>query len=63
MERLVLVHGLGVSPRYFGPLVEALGGIETVAPDLRRFTTLERQAEALRAHVTEGMPVLGQSYG
>ena len=62
MAPLVLVHGLGVSPRYFAPFAGAVG-LETVAPDLRRFATRERQAEALREHVSEGSPVLGQSYG
>ena len=62
MAPLVLVHGLGVSPRYFAPFVDALA-LETVAPDLRRFATRERQAEALREHVAEGSAVFGQSYG
>ena len=63
MTRLVLVHGLGVSPRYFAPFVDALVDVETAAPDLRRFATRERQAEALREHLTPGSAVLGQSYG
>ena len=63
MARLVLVHGLGVSPRYFEPLVGALGDIETFAPDLRRFATRTRQAEALREHLAAGSAVLAQSYG
>lgn len=63
MSRLVLVHGLGVSPRYFEPFVSALGDVETVAPDLRRLATRERQAEALRGQLSPGDAVLGQSYG
>jgi 2-hydroxy-6-oxonona-2,4-dienedioate hydrolase len=63
MAALILVPGLGVSPRYFRPLVEALDGIETIAPDLRRFDTLERQANALREHAEAGSMFLGNSYG
>lgn len=64
MQRLVLVHGLGVSGRYFEPLVRELPDFETVRPDLRRFTTVEEQAEALRPVVgDERVPLLGNSLG
>lgn len=62
MNRLVLVHGLGVSPRYFQPLVEALPGAK--APDLRPATTLPVLAERL-AEAAENEPTayLGNSFG
>jgi 2-hydroxy-6-oxonona-2,4-dienedioate hydrolase len=60
---LVLVHGLGVSGRYFRPLVRELEGVETVVPDLRRFASLEAQAEALSESVGTGTAVLANSYG
>ena len=63
MRRLVLVHGLGVSGRYFDPLVRELPDFECVVPDLRRHTTLEGQAEALREVVGEGAPLVGNSMG
>lgn len=63
MTRLVLVHGLGVSGRYFDPLVRELREFETVRPDLRRFVTVEEQAEALGESVEPGTPMLGNSLG
>ena len=63
MRRLVLVHGLGVSGRYFDPLVRELGELECVVPDLRRHTTLEAQADALRGFVGDGTPLVGNSMG
>lgn len=63
MRRLVLVHGLGVSGRYFGPLVRELVDLDCVVPDLRRHTTLEGQAEALRSVVGERAALLGNSMG
>ena len=63
MPRLVLVHGLGVSGRYFDPLVRELSDFETVRPDLRRFVTVEEQAEALGEVVGPGVPLLGNSLG
>ena len=62
MNRLILVHGLGVSPRYFGPLLQELPGSE--APDLRQATTLPALAERLR-EVVGGRPasLLGNSFG
>jgi len=62
MARLVLVPGLGVSGRYFDPLVRELSEFETVRPDLRRFVTVEEQARAL-GEVIDGAPVLGNSLG
>jgi pimeloyl-ACP methyl ester carboxylesterase len=63
MQRLVLVHGLGVSGRYFEALVRELPDFETVRPDLRRFATVEEQAEALRRVVGDGAPLIGNSFG
>lgn len=63
MRRLVLVHGLGVSGRYFLPLVRELSEFESVVPDLRRHTTVEEQAEALREVVGSRAPLLGNSMG
>jgi 2-hydroxy-6-oxonona-2,4-dienedioate hydrolase len=63
MRRIVLVHGLGVSGRYFLPLVRELSDFECVVPDLRRHTTIEAQAEALREVVGEREPLLGNSMG
>ena len=63
MRRLVLVHGLGVSGRYFDPLVRELVDLECVVPDLRRRPTIEAQAEALRGVVGERAPLLGNSMG
>ena len=63
MRRLVLVHGLGVSGRYFDPLVRELSDFECVVPDLRRHTTLEGQAEALREVGGEGVPLVANSMG
>ncbi len=60
---LVLVHGLGVSGRYFEPLVRELDGPETIVPDLRRFARLDAQAEALREWVAPGSALLANSYG
>ena len=63
MRRLVLVHGLGVSGRYFDPLVRELVDFECVVPDLRRQTTVEAQAKALREVVGPRSPLLGNSMG
>ena len=63
MRRLVLVHGLGVSGRYFLPLVHELSELDCVVPDLRRHTTVEAQAEALGKVVGERTPMLGNSMG
>jgi len=62
MKRLVLVHGLGVSGRYFDPLVRELAEFEILRPDLRRHVTVEDQARAL-GEVIDGAPVLGNSLG
>jgi pimeloyl-ACP methyl ester carboxylesterase len=62
VDRLILVHGLGVSPRYFAPLLEELP--EAEAPDLRRATTLPALAELLGAAVEEQPAAfLGNSFG
>ena len=62
MNRLVLVHGLGVSPRYFEPLQAQLPDAE--APDLRPLTTLPALADALRAVVgSRPTALLGNSFG
>src|ERR687897_269266 len=63
MRRLVLVHGLGVSGRYFLPLVRELSDFECVVPDLRRHATLEAQAGVLREVVGSGASVVGNSMG
>ena len=49
MTRVIFVHGLGVSPRYFGPLQAELPAAE--APDLRPLTTLPALADALEEAV------------
>jgi pimeloyl-ACP methyl ester carboxylesterase len=63
MRRLVLVHGLGVSGRYFLPLVRELSDFECVVPDLRRHATLEAQAGVLREVIGSGASVVGNSMG
>jgi 2-hydroxy-6-oxonona-2,4-dienedioate hydrolase len=63
MRRLVLVHGLGVSGRYFDPLVRELVEFDCVVPELRRHATLEAQAEALRKVVGRPTSLLGNSMG
>jgi len=62
VTRLVLVHGLGVSPRYFEPLLDALPQSE--APDLRPLTTLPALAERLQEVVgEESASFVGNSFG
>jgi 2-hydroxy-6-oxonona-2,4-dienedioate hydrolase len=62
MDRLILVHGLGVSPRYFAPLVQELP--EAEAPDLRPAATLPVLAERLMAVVgDQPAALLGNSFG
>lgn len=63
MRRLILVHGLGITGRYFEPLVGRLGDLECVVPDLRRHETLEAQAAALRELLEEPAALLGNSMG
>ena len=63
MRRLVLVHRLGVSGRYFDPLVRELVDFDCVVPDLRRHTTIEAQAEALAGFLGGRSAVLGNSLG
>ena len=54
MRRLVLVHGLGVSPRYFMPLREELArDYDVAAPDLRGGAAL-----VLAGLVAEGTTVV-----
>jgi 2-hydroxy-6-oxonona-2,4-dienedioate hydrolase len=62
VNRVILVHGLGVSPRYWRPLLCVLPGSE--APDLRACATLGAQADLL-AEVLAGDPatLVGNSYG
>jgi 2-hydroxy-6-oxonona-2,4-dienedioate hydrolase len=62
VTRVIFVHGLGVSPRYFGPLQAELPAAE--APDLRPLTTLPALADALEEAVGGRPAVLvGNSFG
>jgi 2-hydroxy-6-oxonona-2,4-dienedioate hydrolase len=62
VDRLILVHGLGVSPRYFAPLLEEVPTAE--APDLRPAVELSALAERLAAVVGERpAALLGNSFG
>jgi pimeloyl-ACP methyl ester carboxylesterase len=64
VRRLVLVHGVGVSPRYFRRLIAALDGFDVEAPDLREQIGLAARAEALASVVGAAPAVLlGNSYG
>lgn len=63
MRALVLVHGLGVTGRYFGPLLAELRDLECVVPDLRASETVAGQAEALREVLRGPAPLLGNSLG
>ena len=62
MKRVALVHGLGVSPRYFEPLLAELPAAE--APDLRAAATLPALAERLEAALgSQPASLLGNSFG
>jgi 2-hydroxy-6-oxonona-2,4-dienedioate hydrolase len=62
VTRVIFVHGLGVSPRYFEPLQAELPDAE--APDLRPLTTLSALADALEEAVGDGLAtLLGNSFG
>jgi 2-hydroxy-6-oxonona-2,4-dienedioate hydrolase len=62
VTRLILVHGLGVSPRYFEPLQAELPDAE--APDFRPLTTLPTLADALARTIGDRRAaLLGNSFG
>ena len=64
MRRLVLVHGLGVSPRYFTPLREELSrDYDVAAPDLRGGGGFDGMVRALAEVVAPGEWLLGNSMG
>jgi pimeloyl-ACP methyl ester carboxylesterase len=61
---VILVHGLGVSPRYFRPLAAELTDLDVAAPDLRGGNGLDGMVRGLEAAVgAPGALLVGNSFG